>query len=375
VNGSGLAFQRLAEEAASGRWRPVYLLAGPDAFQQRAVVDGLRSALVPEGLREAVETDIDGGAAQPADVVGVALTPSLAGRRLVVVHDAPWFGAPRGQGGEGGEDAQAEDGAGGDGRRGRPDPLAPLFAYLDNPPPDTVVVFRSQAPADGRRRIVKRLGQVGAVLAAVPPPPDELPPWCAARARAVHGVRLAPGVAAALCARVPPSLDLLDQELAKLATYVGPGGSVGMAEVEALVPPSREESVFALMDAVGEGRGPQAFALLRRMLGQGEEPLGLLALLARQVRLLVQAGDVLAAGGGPERLAAAAGLPPYVARRMLAQARGFGEADLTAALAAVWEAEWAVKSGRLDEASALTLAVARLLGGRGEGARAAEEAG
>ncbi len=368
----------------------MYLLAGPDGFQHRAVVDALRAAFVPEGLREAAEADLDGPALQPADVVGVALTPSFVGRRLVIVHDAPWFAAPRGRAaraeaaGEGDCEVEGEDaGEGGEpeaagtpetaapaGRRGRAmkatksDPLGPLIAYLDNPPPDTVVVFRSQQPADSRRKIVKRLAEVGAVLAAAAPAGEELAPWCVARAGA-HGVRLQPAAAAALCARVPASLDLLDQELAKLAAYVGDGGSIGTDAVQALVAPSREESVFALMDAVAEGRGRDAFGLLRQMLYQGEAPLGIMALLARQVRLLVLGRDTLDAGGGPDRLAAAAGgLHPYVARRMLGQARAFAEPDLEAALEAVWEAEWAVKSGRLDEESALLDVVARLLAAR-----------
>jgi DNA polymerase-3 subunit delta len=131
------------------------------------------------------------------------------------------------------------------------------------------------------------------------------------------------------------------------------------------VAPSREESVFALMDAVAEGRGRDAFGLLRQMLYQGEAPLGIMALLARQVRVPVLGRDTLDAGGGPDRLAAAAGgLHPYVARRMLGQARAFAEPDLEAALEAVWEAEWAVKSGRLDEESALLDVVARLLAAR-----------
>lgn len=356
-----LAYERLAAEAAAGRWRPVYLLAGPDGLQQRAVVDALRAALVPDELREAVEADLDGTGVQPADVVGAALTPSFIGRRLVLVHDAPWFAAARGKGGaEAGDEEEAP--ARGAGKKGKADPLAPLMDYLDHPPPDTVVVFRSQAPADGRRRIVKRLGQVGAVLAAMPPPVDELPRWCTARATALHGVRLHPAAATALVARVPASLDLLDQELGKLAAYIGVGGEVGAEDVQALVAPSREESVFLLMDAVGEGRAHDAFTLLSQLRLQGEEPLGLMALLARHVRLLAQAGDVLAAGGGPDRLVAAAGLPPFVARRLLAQARRFGEADVEAALEALWESEWAIKSGRLDDQSALTGVVARLLG-------------
>ncbi len=407
-----LPFERLAAEAAAGRWRPVYLLAGPDGFQQRAVVDALRAAFVPEGLREAVETDLDGPALQPADVVGVALTPSFVGRRLVIVHDAPWFAAPRGRAGRADADGEGEgegeagagagtggegEGAGGPGgdggdsaaaaaaaapeaavapgRRGKAartaktDPLDPLIAYLDNPPPDTVVVFRSQQAADSRRRVVKRLGQVGAVLSAVAPASDDLPPWCVARAP-THGVRVQPAAAAALCMRVPASFDLLDQELAKLAAYVGAGGTIAADDVRALVAPSREESVFALMDAVAEGRAADAFALLRQMLLQGEQPLGIMALLARQVRLLAFGRDVLDTGGGPDRLAAAAGgLHPYVARRMLTQARAFAEPDLEGALEAVWEAEWAVKSGRLDEEAALLDTVARLLTARGRTAR------
>jgi DNA polymerase-3 subunit delta len=356
MTGRGLPYEQLAAEVAGGRLRPVYLLAGPDAFQQRAVLDALRAACAPQGKRDAVEVALSADGATPADVVAAARTPSLLGRRLVVVSDVPWFAAPRG--GDAAADADEEAPAGRR-RRGGSDPTAPLAAYLEAPAPDAVVVFRSPLPPDGRRRLVRRLGEVGAVLAALPPPPEALPAWCSQRA-AVHGLRLTPSAAAALCARVPPSLDLLDQELAKLAAFVG-GGVAGPDDVARLVAPSREERVFALLDAAAEGRPRDAFAHLATLRAQGEEPLGLLALLARQVRLLAQALD---AGGGAERLAAATALPPYVVRRLLSQARRWSAARLAAALIALWEAERAIKTGRLSDDAALTLALGTLAAGQ-----------
>lgn len=377
-----LPYQRIVADIEAGKRRAVYLLAGPDAFPQRAVVDALRGALVPSGFADTVELEMEGGAVAPADVVGAVRTPSLVGARLVLVRDAPWFAAARGRAAaaaetDDGEAAATAAAAGDRGKRARRarDPLSPLLEYLELPAGDAVLVLRSQLPADTRRKAVKRIAEVGVLLAATAPPPDVLPAWCVERASSAHGVTLDRRAAAMLCRRVPASLDLLDQELAKLAAFAGGAGTVAASDVEAIVAATRDERVFDLMDAVVEGRAADAFALIATLRAQGEQVMGLLALLARQVRLLLQAQDAVATDGrgAAASLAAASRLPPFVARRAISQARRFAAGDLEKGLEAIWVAERSVKFGRSDEETALAGAVGRLLqaGGAGRASRAA----
>jgi DNA polymerase III delta subunit len=62
------------------------------------------------------------------------------------------------------------------------------------------------------------------------------------------------------------SLGVLDQELEKLATYVGARPEITVNDLEALVGNNRERNVFELTDALARGDAPTALRLWERVL-------------------------------------------------------------------------------------------------------------
>jgi DNA polymerase-3 subunit delta len=311
-----MEFERVAAAIEAGGAAPAYVLHGPERLPQRLVLTALRRRL---GLAELGEVTFDGARTSGAEIAAALAAPSLFGGRLVLVEEWPL------------------------------DPVEPLLAYLDHPAPDAALVVRCAA-LDRRRRLCKRLLEVGVAVDCRPPRPAEAVAWLRRRG-------LSPRVADLLAARVPPSFDLLDRELEKLSAY----GAADEAAVVALVPPAREERVFDLLDAVAERRAERAAELAARLLDQGEEPLGLLALLAHQVRLVLRAGALARRGLPPGEIAGRTGAHPFAVRRALEQARRFGPDELAAGLEAIWAAEWSVKAGRRDEAAALELALLSLV--------------
>src|SRR5439155_22496898 len=101
-----------------------------------------------------------------------------------------------------------------------------------------------------------------------------------------------------------PSMGLLDQELAKLAAYVGEQKTITAEDVEVLVGRSRAAETFKIFEAIGQGRAADALAILHRLLDQGEDPLAILGAFSWQLRNLALATRLTKLGrSAPQALA------------------------------------------------------------------------
>ncbi|MEZ5404738.1 MAG: DNA polymerase III subunit delta [Verrucomicrobiia bacterium] len=81
---------------------------------------------------------------------------------------------------------------------------------------------------------------------------------------------------------------LLQQEAEKVYLYSAQKSQITLNDVEQMISPSSEESLWAWCDAVVENRFDRAIVLLRQLQFQEENPMGLLVNLAHHIRLVVQ---------------------------------------------------------------------------------------
>lgn len=195
------------------------------------------------------------------------------------------------------------------------------------------------------------------------PTPDNkaLPQWIIERARRVGGDIQRPA-AALLAQNLGPDLRLLDQELQKLATYRGDGSAITVEDVRLMVPYVLSASViFELVDALGK-RDPRAAAHhLHRLLDTGENALGILGMIVRQFRLLIQARWLMDEhNSSGQEIAQRLKLHEFVGRKIREQANFFTLAQLRQAYALLLESDLAIKQGQLTSEAALDLLVADL---------------
>src|SRR5205814_2556324 len=90
------------------------------------------------------------------------------------------------------------------------------------------------------------------------PPPYKLPEWCIRWAGAHHGKQLSLAAGRLLVDLVGADMGQLDQELAKLAVYVGKAAKIEPEDVDRLVGSSRTENIFKIFDALAERRPADA---------------------------------------------------------------------------------------------------------------------
>lgn len=371
-------YEAAVQEIRAGNVRPLYLLSGPSHLAAQAVSEALREAVLGESANEFDAIHVQGRDASWPALVEVFRTPSWSGgRRLVTVDEPPGL-APRrgvkeedpapsvedgaGPGEAGGEGVGAiGEGAGAAGEEA-------ILHYLEAPAPDVVVVLRSRAPVDRRRTLVKRIESAGGLVDCRQP--SERLGFGAARAEAERwlerrlageGRTLVPGLAKRIVERVGANLDLLEREVEKILLFTDARRLDG--SVMDVVSGNADEDVFGLVDAIGARDGRRVESELARLSERGESPLGILALLASQVRIMRVGKAILRESGTPAQAAKELGANPYRVQRALAQARRFSDEELDRALEAVWLADWRVKSGRWPEREALEWAVATMVAG------------
>lgn len=328
------AAARRAPASNTGADVPIRVLLGPDLFLRREAIAQWQARWQPDGARDAATLRFDFSEHSLADVLAAAVSGSLFSPRQFIVA-------------QGLEAVPAkEHGA--------------LLTYLDAPCPTTFLLLAADK-LDGRSKLSQALAQRRLVDRLEPPAPHALVGYLMARARAQH-IALAPGAAALLAERIGPDVGLLQQSLEKVALSVTAPGArarpIERADVDALVVPTREASVFALTDAIGQGPWSKASCALADLLHGGEEPLVILAMLIRQVRLL------LAAQQTPQSL----GVPGFVAKTLVRQASRLPRRALRGALADLQACDLALKSSRLPPAAALERAIWPLVATAEQGA-------
>lgn len=305
-------YMDIVDQIRQGRVAPVYLLYGPQSFMTEAVVQALREAVSADRYGTfACETFYGDEEHGTRIAVAAREIPMLVPRRLVIVRHTEALADQAGS-------------------------IEALTAYVERPSASTILALCAST-FNAQSRLARKVAEVGVVLRAEKVDSRELPRFLRHHGRSL-GVDLSADAVSALLDACSDDLAALHDGISKLALYVEPGRAATAEDVWAVVAPSRQRSVFELIDAIGARKTARAFELIQRLDDQGEIPLRVLALVARQIRLLI---DVKSGRHDSPRLA---NLPEFVRHKIQAQADRFSMRDLVRALGAVHRADLALKS-------------------------------
>lgn len=276
--------------------RPVYILAGPERFLKDQALERIQ-----RGVFDAADVDfgISRFEGESADFAAVRdeleTLPFLAPRRLVVVQDADPFVSKYRE---------------------------PLEKYLEKPSRTGVLVLDVKTWRSNTR-LAKAIPE-SATIKCEAPAAYRLPQWAAKWAKQRYEKELSSPAASLLVELVGGEMGILNQDLAKLAAYVGDRPQIEPADVDALVGHSRTETAWQMLDAVADGKKAQALAVLEHLFDQGEEPIAILGAMSWQLRRLAQVGRLKQQGVGVSAAMGRAGVPPFAQQRTEQQLRHLG---------------------------------------------------
>jgi len=330
----------------------IILIHGEEEFLRAEAVRELKTALTPPEMADLNTTRLDGQRIALRDLQQACDTvPFLASRRLVIVDSL----LSRLAGGSERKRGPAQEGY-----------LRGLVAYLDRVPESTDLAFVEEKSLGRGHPVLQRLQALeredrARIVLCAPKRGNDLIVWVEARAQAKGG-QITRDTTHELIRIVGDDLRLLDQELEKLIAYTAGERAIRPDDVRLLVPEARQANIFHMVDALGQGNGRRAMALLHRLLDEGAAPLYVLAMIVRQYRLLLQVKDLVAQGFRPQAIARELKLPHFVVDKMLRQARRYSLPQLETIYERLLETDLAIKTGEMEPVLALDVLVAELSG-------------
>jgi DNA polymerase-3 subunit delta len=322
----------LLEGARSGSFPPCVVLVGDESFLISRAVSALRRAVVGEGPRGFNEDLYEGRGTKAASVLSAARTlPMMASERLVLLRRVDQM---------------------------TPTDQASFGEYLAAPSDTTCLVMTAQK-LDGRGKLAKAAKKSKAWVDVRPLKRGALRSFAQAEARARGHALLGPAVDALLDA-LGEDLAAIDDALERLSLFVGPGVAIDPDAVHACVTRVRADSIWLLVDAVGLKQRDKALEAASSLLADREPPLRILAMLARQLRMVARMRQALAEGLRGAEAAKQAGAPPFKAGELTRAAKCFRLADLGRAFETLAEVDLALKGSKRPPETVLQEGILRL---------------
>ncbi len=236
-----------------------------------------------------------------------------------------------------------------------------LDSYVKQLPGTTVLVLVDEE-VRGDNPLLKRLAPLAAVKAFPWLKGEALQAWIQKRVKE-EGGDITPQAVHLLAELIGGDLWAVSGEIQKLLLY-SQDRRISEDDVRQLVSCIQEANIFALVDAVAEGRTALAQRLLHRLYDEGEPPAHILVMITRQFRLIAQARE-LEPGLSLLQIQDRLGLKKsYGLDRTLKQAKSYDFEGIRRAYNKFLETDFAIKTGRYSDELALELLVTELAGGK-----------
>lgn len=305
----------------SERLAPLYCIYGKERFLIDRAIELLRSRILEPATRDFNYELFYGKEATADRIVQAARTlPMMARHRFVLVRDADAMKA---------------------------DELNGLVGYVSAPSEASCLVLVAEK-IDQRIKLFSTWKKKGIILKLDPLYERQLPAFVREEAKQ-REVRFDVGAAELLCEEVGAELGQLADSVERLSIYVGERKTISVEDVESQVATTRQRTVFELADAVGQGSRERALLALGSLLLAKESGVRIVAMLARHLRQLWRAHQLLEERADKMTIASELGMPPFFVDGLVDQARRVDVSAFPRMHQALFETDRALKSSRLED--------------------------
>jgi DNA polymerase-3 subunit delta len=326
----------------------LYILYGQDDFSLNQAVEKIKAGLGDWEMLATSTTNLEGQHLTLSELRNKCdAAPFLSSHRLVIVdgllgrfevkQSRPRSG--RGKSGNG---------------LGEWEGLASYIGQI----PETTVLMLVDEEIKGQNPLLKKLASLAEVRTFPLLRGRDLKAWIQQRVRG-EGGDITPQAVNLLAELIGGDLWAINGEIQKLLLY-SQERPINEDDVRQLVSHVQEANIFALVDAVAEGRTESAQRILHRLYDDGVAPIYILVMITRQFRLIAQAGD-LGKGLSRPQIQDRLGLKSsYSLDKTLSQAKLYDFEGVKRAYDKLLETDLAIKTGKYSDKLALELLVTEL---------------
>ena len=319
----------LAEDIKNGSFKSSYLLYGEEAYLRTQYKNRLKNALAdPSDTMNF--SRFEGKGINPAEIISLAETlPFFAERRLILIEDSGFF-------------------------KNKCDELAD---YLPNMPDTTCLLF-VETEVDKRNRLYKAVQKYGRVTEFQLQDERTLMKWILGTLKK-ENKKITESTLQLFLERTGSDMENINMELEKLLSYTIGREVITSEDVEEICTMQTTGQIFEMIRAIAEKKQRLALDLYYDLLALKEPPMRILFLIARQFNQLLLVKSLTAKGMDRASVASKAQVAPFIAGRLMTQARSFTMQQLRNAVQDCVDAEEAVKTGRMTDVLSVEILIVK----------------
>ncbi|NLU36481.1 MAG: DNA polymerase III subunit delta [Clostridiales bacterium] len=319
----------------------LYLFHGPEEFTKEEALYQILEKWIPEQYRDLNYQIIDGTETRADEIIAAGETlPFLSDKRIVVVKDYT---------GLTGKKPEDED---------------QLIKYLEQVSDSTCLIFYTRGGADKKRALYKAIAKYGHAVEFERLSHSDLIKWTRKRFR-LNKLKISDEDLEYFILQAGNNLEDIKNEVEKLASYAGKSDLITREAIDKLITPSPEYTVFQFIDAVSAKRKATALEQMEILLEQEQSVFGILALIARQLKIMLLCKSYDEMGYNLTQIqnklkAEPYKLHPYSVKKGMQQSRGFTKEQLLRGLNLCLELDYGIKSGKIKDRLGIELLVIKM---------------
>lgn len=320
--------ETLNQDIKDGTFKPAYLLYGEEGYLKKNYKKRLREAITSG---DTVNYNYYEGKGAVADeITSLADTmPFFAEKRLILLEDTGFF-----KGGSGGEE---------------------MASYMEQIPDSTCIVF-VESEVDKRSKLYKAVKKYGYPVELSHPEPGKLSRW-AAGILSKNDRKIKSHTMEYFLSKAGTDMEHIASELEKLICYTIGRDVITEEDVDAVCITQVTNKIFEMITAMAGRQTGKAMDLYEDLLTLKEPPMRILFLIARQFNQILQVKELMGSGREKGEIASRLHLQPFVAGKIMIQARTFSKEQILAYVNLCVDSEEGVKTGRIQDRLAVELLI------------------
>lgn len=340
-----MSYRQLMSDIKNNSVKSVYLIYGSETYLIDKGWEALKNAVVTS-FAELNYTQLEGEKLDASELLAACETfPFGSDRRLVAVRDLGVLKS-KGDGEESaapGKDAQ------------------PFIDVVGNINDTTCLVLISYGAIDKRKKLVNELKKHGAVYEFDRIDRDELAQWIR-KGLGKSGKSIGPreldhfiNSIGYLDKNGSKTMYDVENEIKKLVGFAGNSSEILMKHIEAVVPRNIENDIFKLINACSEKNVDRSLGLYADMLLEGENSFGILSLLSKQIKNMIEVSELYGKRYDAGSIAEKLRLHEYTVKLCIKYSSTIKRQILQSAFRKCLDAEFSIKSGRMGERLAMEM--------------------
>ncbi len=307
----------------------LYLCYGKEDYMKKQYVDGIKKKIIDPSY-EIMNLEIHDGKGIGTDqIIDFAETmPFMSERRLMIIKDSGFF------------------------KSGKKEESDKLSNYIDKLPASVCIVFM-ESEVDKRLSLYKKTNKNHVVVEFKIPSDKELVVWTK-KELFNHKVNMSNQLVEYFVRVLPAGMESIVNEIKKLASY-NTEGEVTKEVIDNICTHSLDIRIFELVKMLGNKDTKGVLEIYSNLLEMKESPIGILAMMARQFRMILKVKYMRQKGHGNQSIVARTGFRSFMVTECVNQSSNFTFSQLENAIKECLEADVNIKTGMMKAELAVEL--------------------